>query len=986
MNKRVLINILILLSIFGVVAVADISVDDPVYQRLVQKYSKPTNYSSSRWKSFLLTHQLRVNNSIPVQFYGRVVDQKGQGVQGVKVRAVWHIYNEDFIKETIDAYNLLKTKAWLEVNWPLEFSYKIIAVETDKDGCFVVDGPQRHELTILCQKDGYFEPQKDLTFFFSEPKDEKTQAQKYTYEDKSPHIVAMWKKAAKMPRLKEKILSPIGSKKTETKLYVNMSKGVFLETEFNNANFTVEIKASENKIIFKSKDYSFAEVKDEFGFGAPVNGYANHFTFVPQNHAELLPAVYIKTKDGLFGLVKTNWTKRSRDGFWSIEGKIILNLDGQRNLEDYSNSTINRGCFGTWIKEFSFVKKYNNNMKDWGERVVKAKELKAQNKPIEFYGKIIDESEQPVSGLVVKARYRREHEKYFDLPIKQDNLDPDAKLYSIDETYNGFNVTSYVYETVSGEDGTFCIRGISGAYLTIELQKHNHKYVEPVQHISKMVAIQGTSTDKPFKLFFNTKVNQAKEKRDQDFAAISLEDLEKEFSDVKKPDSVPVDVWKRLILSHKQALSSMAPEVFCGRVLDQFGNSVKNVNVQTYWQIYNKNFLVDSYDTLKNTKPGQRPHYGKVRIDVLIEAVTDENGYFLVKGADDRRVVVALQKDDYFSLKPKSFSFDRELVGGEEISFSPFNPQLFHVWKKSDNRPHLIIGKHYAMDFADPAKKVFLDLKEKIIHNEAEKDFDLSIELVKNEKEKHLILRANNGGFAEVEDDYGFGMSGLSYIDEYAYVLDDSSLKIKHYVKSRDGKHYSFIELYVSIKNDAISAISVTSILNPDGKLDLQNYFSDKVATVSSLGHEVLIKKYPQLSKPDGVDREVWRMRLFQAVYDLDENKPIEFYGQVVDDSGKPLDKVDVRYFVFGHSIDGIKSFIETGEKAISREKAEKVYTDEQGHFCIRGIDGYGLDVRLSKIGYTAIRSHEITILKNEIIVHGTCKDHPMQFIMKKDG
>ncbi|MBI9017901.1 MAG: hypothetical protein JEZ07_11645 [Phycisphaerae bacterium] len=58
--------------------------------------------------------------------------------------------------------------------------------------------------------------------------------------------------------------------------------------------------------------------------------------------------------------------------------------------------------------------------------------------------------------------------------------------------------------------------------------------------------------------------------------------------------------------------------------------------------------------------------------------------------------------------------------------------------------------------------------------------------------------------------------------------------------------------------------------------------------------------------------------------------------------------------------------------------------TDEQGRFCIKGVEGYELSVYLKKEGFAASEDNQ-TKFEKEIPIQGTCVKHPIQFMMNKN-
>lgn len=72
----------------------------------------------------------RLVGNVPVQFYGRVVDEKGVGIPGVHVTA-----------------ELVRVK-WTTIYWAPKYSEERLEVLTDRDGRFAFTSPRGKVLTL----------------------------------------------------------------------------------------------------------------------------------------------------------------------------------------------------------------------------------------------------------------------------------------------------------------------------------------------------------------------------------------------------------------------------------------------------------------------------------------------------------------------------------------------------------------------------------------------------------------------------------------------------------------------------------------------------------------------------------------------------------------------------------------------------------------------------------------------------------------------
>ena len=155
----------------------------------------PDGMTSEAWKRFLVYHEAGKESNASINFYGRVVDQLDQPLEGVQVVAVISSYYESLVDR------ILQGATEDEVG---RINTDEIAVVTDSNGLFSYEAYNGRALRIISlEKEGFVSPKLDEgSFSFGNNYTEKQKSNIPTTS--SPRVYTMWKKGLPQDLVKNK--------------------------------------------------------------------------------------------------------------------------------------------------------------------------------------------------------------------------------------------------------------------------------------------------------------------------------------------------------------------------------------------------------------------------------------------------------------------------------------------------------------------------------------------------------------------------------------------------------------------------------------------------------------------------------------------------------------------------------------------------------------------------------------------------------------
>ena len=264
--------------------------------------------------------------NVPVNFWGRVVDQDGKPLQGVRIVLAirrWHLASALGIDATFPKSEVI----------------------SDSAGRFQVLGGRGDNLSLeTVEKEGYqVSPNLVRSFSYGETPGP------FVADASNPVVIRMWKTLPKEPLKTVRISKMIPY--DGTPVQINLLEGKLMEGNANDAHLTVRLERQPREIGVTNRipfdwnatitisDGGLAYTQEEFPYLAPVEGYTNQIHVqMPRTLPDWSPlkqiSFFVRNSMGTFyGLVKTEFRANysgSKTGF-TLEG--TLNTNASRVLQ-----------------------------------------------------------------------------------------------------------------------------------------------------------------------------------------------------------------------------------------------------------------------------------------------------------------------------------------------------------------------------------------------------------------------------------------------------------------------------------------------------------------------------------------------------------------------------------------------------------------------------------------------------------------------------
>lgn len=274
-------------------------------------------------------HQEALNSNVPIEFYGKVIDQNGVGVPGVKVRAYVSSYDESFIFH-------LKTAQVGDEQKKVQ-----VEVITASDGLFCIKNMKGRILHLTdFSKEGYRSLSEDNGSFVYDPS-----LQNLFHPDaQRPIILHMWKSGPTEPLIKaEKNYSIEANGSVYT---IDLLKRKIVMGNAAQGDLRVQVKRPTQisrkapyqwSFTVDAVDGGIVETNDIFPLQAPSSGYESGYEYVMDPSQSkwadaLKKRFYIRTRGGkLYASMDILVSNYDDDAY--IETKYFANPAGSRNLE-----------------------------------------------------------------------------------------------------------------------------------------------------------------------------------------------------------------------------------------------------------------------------------------------------------------------------------------------------------------------------------------------------------------------------------------------------------------------------------------------------------------------------------------------------------------------------------------------------------------------------------------------------------------------------
>ncbi|MCI0553940.1 MAG: carboxypeptidase-like regulatory domain-containing protein, partial [Anaerolineae bacterium] len=279
----------------------------------------------------MVQEDLKVWN-VPIRFWGRVVDQNGEAVQGAMVKRF--------------------ARQWTGFG---KADFSIIAKLTDAEGGFVIDGVSGDSVSIeSIEKKGYVLSNKALmNFSFGGPVNP---ASVHRPDPGRPVMFKMWKKGEAQPLIVQSKSIRIPYDGTPVLLDLTRGRQVTAEGQadirIKLARTPLEIKRGQQKfdwvVQIDALDGGLIHSMEEFMNTAPETGYERGLEIQmlatdPEWRSNLSVPLYLQIKGGKqFGRLRLNFRTDSDQPKTGFNFETYINPTGSRNLEYDPAKRINR--------------------------------------------------------------------------------------------------------------------------------------------------------------------------------------------------------------------------------------------------------------------------------------------------------------------------------------------------------------------------------------------------------------------------------------------------------------------------------------------------------------------------------------------------------------------------------------------------------------------------------------------------------------------
>lgn len=309
------------------------SLPDLATEESVGRNASPVEQEQGSQSEFLdnIQKAITLQNSYnsKFEFYGLVVDQHGDPIEGAFVRMQTTKY---------------KRSIGLKIDYSHEdFIRNSEAVYTDASGRFEFrEGFGSSLLIEEISKEGYVAARGKMNISFLS-----TSGALHKPDSSSPVVYTMWKKSGAEPLVKEDFRMRFY--KGDPPQGISLVQGRWIKTNTADADLIISASMEEPdskrpfqydwQVTIAPVNGGLIETDDIFPYEAPESGYQKNYSFSQKkgdvNWVSSIPnlSFYIKSRDGqIYGNLMIDFSTHRSGRFFTVV-KILANPNGSRNLE-----------------------------------------------------------------------------------------------------------------------------------------------------------------------------------------------------------------------------------------------------------------------------------------------------------------------------------------------------------------------------------------------------------------------------------------------------------------------------------------------------------------------------------------------------------------------------------------------------------------------------------------------------------------------------
>lgn len=297
---------------------------------------KPSDVSEQAWGLISSAHEKLKGKTVPILFYGKVVDQDNEPVAGasVKVKVIYY-----------GGFSLTKLLS-MEGNYK-ERELKLI---TDAEGRFKVDGVEGESLRIWVSKEDYSGPERESLYDY----DPAEKNLLHRPDPANPELFTLWKSGAGVDLLTSEVRLFIKNDDPQRVYTVNLLEKQIYPGVSDQGDMVVEAynegrgwDETKKRPIRKRYDWSISlkllgggmfQMDDQYPYRAPAAGYQEALIFQASKSDPSWKSAfngmsyYFVDKQGRYGSLRLDVDAGAEGVIVRFE-EVAVNPTGSRNLQ-----------------------------------------------------------------------------------------------------------------------------------------------------------------------------------------------------------------------------------------------------------------------------------------------------------------------------------------------------------------------------------------------------------------------------------------------------------------------------------------------------------------------------------------------------------------------------------------------------------------------------------------------------------------------------
>jgi hypothetical protein len=299
----------------------------------------------------------------------------------------------------------------------------------------------------------------------------------------------------------------------------------------------------------------------------------------------------------------------------------------------------------------------------------------------------------------------------------------------------------------------------------------------------------------------------------------------------KIPHGLTKKGWERILKYDKANRGANSVIDFYGKIVDQYGSGIPDVNVELHVSGYNEDFISK---ILKGAKKGEVKGTFKKRIEVK----SNVTGFFFISNERGQFLrVTSIQKEGYTPPSRLGENYIYKSNYGKRFDPSPESPISFTMWKNSLSKENLN-SFHFKIKLRGDGSQRSINLITGRLSDSKDENDDIFVsiksdigegEVLKKYNWRLLVKAANGGGFTETTDAFLFLAPESGYVDNYEVFMEKRSSEWsqsindrKIYFKGKQGQLYAALKLTAYAFNRGNAVVLIDAVVNSSGSRNLE--------------------------------------------------------------------------------------------------------------------------------------------------------------------